>query len=498
MKRQEILAVCLADIQNGKRTLEDCINLHPDLEKDLHSLLKIATALEPDTVSPSADFKQRTLHRLFEEMQAPAPRLSHRWLSWRELTPVRVVASVLAGVLILGVVGGTTLYASRNSLPGDTLYSVKTTVENFQLAVTSGTEARADLRITLVRRRIDEAVQQVKKNRNIDAQALQTVEKQLDNTLKELKNSHDTKSTNDVLSRLSVATLNQELELEQVIADFQQEDQPALKQALGVTRRGNLIAQVAYANHDFLERQPSVSDQTLEEHQFKINGTLLSISGRTWNVGGVIIQNVYLSGNVPAIGNHVNLEGVVKDDEVFISQIAVSQISNQSTTVEGQFGGNNQNGTSSVGGISVEISDDNIAQLQPGDEVQLKGDHDDGKLNVTNKENKQDENKDTAKLSGVLTGVDVKLSMITIESAGRQISVNVGEAQIESDNKRNLNLSDLNHLVGNHSVLTGLYKKDGLMYAHFMRVEIADGSDGASGSSDEAGNPDQSSASDED
>jgi hypothetical protein len=47
-------------------------------------------------------------------------------------------------------------------------------------------------------------------------------------------------------------------------------------------------------------------------------------------------------------------------------------------------------------------------------------------------------------------------------------------------------------------VLTGLYKKDGLMYAHFMRVEIADGSDGASGSSDEAGNPDQSSASDED
>jgi hypothetical protein len=483
MKKEEILAICLEEIRCGKSTVEDCIACHPEMEADLRSLLKIAVVLKPDAVQPSTEFKQRARRRIFKEMESTPKNSSYSWWNWHELTPARIIASVLVGVLILGAAGGSTAYAAQSSLPGDKLYPVKTTVENFQLAVTPGAVSKANLHMKLVQRRIDEAAQQLKQNRNVDAQALQTVEKQLDDVIKELKNSDDTEATSEVLSHLSAATLDQQLELERTLAGVPQQNQPALKQALSVARRGNLIAQVAYANRDFLGSQPSVSDKSLDEHQFKIDGTLLSITGRTWNLGGVIIQNVFLSETEPVIGSCVKIEGVIKSGRTFISKITVSEDSKQPTLVEGQFGGTNQNGTSNVGGISVEIGNKTTTQLQPGDKVQLKGDNGDGKLNVTNKVSKQDENKNTTKLSGILTAVDDNDGIITIKSAGSQMVINVSEAQIENERGRALNLSELDHMVGQSLKLEGLYKKGGLLFAHLVRIEVSAATAGPSGSS---------------
>jgi hypothetical protein len=489
MKKEEILAICLEEIRCGKSRAEDCIAHHPEIESDLRSLMKIAAALKPDAVYPSTEFKQRARRRLFEEMESTPTNLSFGWWNWHELTPARLIASVLVVILILGAAGGSTAYAAQSSLPGDKLYQVKTTVENIQLAVTPGAASKANLRVKLVQRRIDEAAQQIKQNRNVDAQALQTVEKQLDDAIKELKSSNDTEATSKVLSHLSAATLDQQLELERTLAGVPQQDQPALKQALAITRRGNLIAQVAYANRNFLGSQPSVSDKSLDEHQFKIDGILRSITGRTWNLGGVIIHNVSLSETEPAIGSRVKIEGVIKSGETFISKITVTEDSKQPTMVEGQFGGTDQNGSSNVGGVSIEIGDSTTTHLQPGDKVQLKGYNGDGKLNVTNKESKQDENKDTTKLGGILTAVDDNTGIITIKSAGSQMAINIGGAQIENESGRALNLSELYPLVGQSLKLEGLYKKGGLLFARQVRIEISAGPAVPSSSSGKAQNP---------
>lgn len=474
MKKEEILSNCIEEIRSGKGTIEDCVIRYPEFGGELRSLLEITICLKPDKATPSPEFKQRAKRRLFEEMQpAPAKVSSNLW-SWQKLTPVRVLASVLIGILILGAAGSGTVYAAQSSLPGDTLYPVKTGVENFQLAITPEGAAKADLHLNLAQRRIDEAAQQVQQNRNVNVQALETVGQQFNDAIKELSSSDDNEDTDKVLSRLSVSTLNQQLELEQVLANAPEASKTALKQALDITRKGNLVAQVAYANRDYLKRQPSVSDKNLDEGQFKIDGNLLSIQGRNWNVGGIILENVHSPVKMPAVGNRVKLEGLVKGNEVFISRIEVSERSQETTKVEGQFTGTNENGTANISGISVKINSDNSAKLAPGDNVQLQSGNDDGNLDVTNKENVESQTGESTKLSGVLTAINVTSGTITVRTAGSQITVNVSEAKIDNEGGLTLRLSDLSRLLGEDVKLDSLYKIGNLLFARQVQVEVGE------------------------
>jgi hypothetical protein len=72
-----------------------------------------------------------------------APR-AHRRRSggWR-----RPVAFAVSGVAVLVLLLGGFVWLSRSALPGDTLYGVKRTAESVQLALTSGTEAKARLEL---------------------------------------------------------------------------------------------------------------------------------------------------------------------------------------------------------------------------------------------------------------------------------------------------------------------------------------------------------------
>jgi hypothetical protein len=468
MKKEEILANCIEEIRSGKSTVEDCVNRYPALGKELRSLLEIAAALKTVEVIPSPEFKERVKGHLFEEIRNSPVKISRPLWTWHEMKPAKALALVLIGVLILVLAGGGTVYAAQSSVPGDALYPVKTGVENIQLAVTPGAVAKAQLHLKLAQRRINEVTQQVKMNHGVNAQALEAITRQYDAALKELSKSSNTAAVNNTLSRLSIKSLDQELELEQVLPKASQVSQPILQQIIDVTRRGNTIAQIAYANHDFLEQQPSITDETLDAGQFTIEGTLLSIQDKNWNIGGTVIENVNSSGKAPAIGSQVKLQGLVKDNNAFISNIEVSKNTSELTKVEGQFVGNNQNGTADISGIPVKIGNADNTQLKPGDNVQLQGGANDNKLNVTSKESNK---KNISNLSGVLVAVDTVRGTITVKTAGNKVVVNINEAQIENESGRNLTLSDLNHLLGQDVKLDGLNKKGAIFFAGNMRVE---------------------------
>lgn len=62
-------------------------------------------------------------------------------------------------ILILALITGTggTAYASQNSLPGETLYPVKLTTENVQLAIASvNSEVQANIRLEIAQKRVEE------------------------------------------------------------------------------------------------------------------------------------------------------------------------------------------------------------------------------------------------------------------------------------------------------------------------------------------------------
>lgn len=470
MKKEEILSICIEDIRSGKSTIAECLERYPNLSRELKPLLEIAAALKPDEVTPSPEFAQSAKRRILaDEHPAPGKTTIGRWF-WSKPAVVRFLVTFATGLVLLGAGGAGTVYAAQGSLPGDTLYPVKIGVENLQLAVTAGPAAKADLHLKFAQQRIDEATRQAEMNRNVSASALETVKQQFDSAIRELSTSPDTAATSDTLSQLSLATLDQQLELNQALSKSPGSSQ-ALEQAIAEARRENTIAQVAYSNRDFLKQQPSVADQQLDVGQFKIEGTLQSVQGSTWNVGGTVIQNVHSPGKTPAVGSSVNLEGLVQDNQVFLSQVETSDTPGQPTMVEGQFAGTNKNGTANIGGISVNIDNGNGSQLQPGDNVQLQSGHGNGGLRVTARESPQ-ANGNSASLSGVLTAVDNSSHTVTVKIAGNEISVNLSEAQIAGKSKggQTFSLSDLNHLTGKDIKINGLHKQNGVIYGQQVQV----------------------------
>ena len=177
-------------------------------------------------------------------------------------------------------------------------------------------------------------------------------------------------------------------------------------------------------------------------------------------------------GKAPAIGGRVKLEGLVKNNQVFLSRIEVSERSNEPTTVEGQFAGNNPTGTANIGGISVKLENNDNARLNPGDNVQLRGGTANGKLSVMAKESPRRETRNSTTLSGVLTAVDTSNGTITVKMAGNQVKVNISEAKIFSygQSDRTLSLSEVSHLTGHDVKLDGLSKKNDLLFAGQVRI----------------------------
>jgi hypothetical protein len=463
VKKEEIVANCIDDILSGKSTLESCIACHPELAEELRSLLEIASNLKPDQVQASTEFKQRTRRRLFEEMQdgeVKTPRFS-----WPGLAPVRALVLSLIVLAAICLAGGGTVLAAQNSLPGDTLYTVKTHVEDIRMALTPGAEARVNLHLKMAQIRIDEANRLVQLNRQVDARALQTIGKQYDEAIREISKSAGSPESADVLDNFSSTTLDQELEIQKTLAVAPGASQNVLNHTLDLTRRGNLIARVAYSNSDYLRRQPSVSDEKLDSGPFEIAGSLLSITGRTWNVGGVILQNVHLPASEPTIGSRVQLEGIVRGNEIFISKIMKIQDSNQTTKVQGQVGTTNKNGATDISGLPIEIADSGASTLKPGDNVQLQGSLVDGKLKVTGQERRIDMKNNGTSIKGVLTDVNVIAGTLKIKISASPITVNVNHAQVKNDKGQTRSMIFLSRLLGQEITLEGLQKNGKSLYA---------------------------------
>ena len=471
MKKEEILATCIEEIRSGKSAIEDCINRYPTLGKELRSLLEIAACLTADEVMPSPELKERIKLHLFEETQPSPQQLSNRhFWSWLEPTPVKILASVLLGVLILVAAGSGTVYAAQSSIPGSTLYPVKTGVENIQLALTTSPVAKARLYLHLAQRRINEMTQQVKQNQKVNPQAVEIVTQQFNKALNKLSLASNQNAINNTLSYLSVASLSEQVELEQVISKAPPESQPVLQQIIDETRRANTIAQVAYVNHDLLKQPLSATDQQLNAGQFSLEGTLLSIQDNNWDVGGTMIENVHLSGETPAIGSRIKVEGLVKNNNTYISNITVSENSAEPTQVEGQFEGINQNGMANISGISVDINGNDNMRLKPGDSVQLQGNALNNKLDVTNQQSTAAK---AATLTGILTAVNVVKGTITVQLTGSQIRVNINDAKIQNfTDTITLKIENLKLLIGHEIRIEGLSKNGDLLSATLLQVKV--------------------------
>jgi hypothetical protein len=170
----DILAECAEAVANGRLTIADCLNQHPTHQAELADLLPLLSKLQTGRqVTPAPAFRQTARQRLLDRLEPAAPvavpvsaiappslwhRLQAWWADATAVSPRPSLAWSLALVLILFLfVGSGTLYAASQSLPGNPLYPLNQTVENWRVELAANDESRVALQLAYADKRLHEA-----------------------------------------------------------------------------------------------------------------------------------------------------------------------------------------------------------------------------------------------------------------------------------------------------------------------------------------------------
>jgi hypothetical protein len=150
-----VLACCLTEIRNGRRTLGDCLEAFPEFRDELQPLLELALRIGPVSgLTPEPARKLQARHRFVEALA------TERQLTWwklalapRQLSTVAasggraLSAAVVAATLLTVGIGGGAVLAAQESRPGDVLYGVKTIAEQVQVAAALTESDRAETQL---------------------------------------------------------------------------------------------------------------------------------------------------------------------------------------------------------------------------------------------------------------------------------------------------------------------------------------------------------------
>ena len=201
----DILDACLDRITQKGDSIEQCLESYPEQAGELEPLLRAALSVKDvSSIEPRTEFQRMAKARLLSAVAAKKEKEGRRRLplwSWQQRWAV-----ALAVVLALVMMGGGTVAASTNSLPGDVLYPVKTTTESVQAFFTFGKEAKANLCMRFAERRIVEIEALAERERNIPESVLSVMNAETDRAIALAnKNGSFNKETIARLVRLTAA-----------------------------------------------------------------------------------------------------------------------------------------------------------------------------------------------------------------------------------------------------------------------------------------------------
>ena len=227
---EEILDICLDRIRVNGDTVEQCLGSYPEHAAELEPLLRAALSVTEtsSTIKPRPEFERVAKYRLLSALEAKEAKKTERQMplwGWQ-----RRWAVVFAVIVVLLLVGSGTITASASSLPGDTLYPVKTATEKVQEFFTRGNEAKASFNIKLAQRRINELESLSDGNRSIPQSLLNTMHAETDRAIETLGQQKAVKA--ELVTRLLDITSKQNTALTKVIEKAPSEAKSKLQEAL--------------------------------------------------------------------------------------------------------------------------------------------------------------------------------------------------------------------------------------------------------------------------
>ena len=111
-------------------------------------------------------------------------------------------------------------------------------------------------------------------------------------------------------------------------------------------------------------------------------------------------------------------------------------------------------------------------QLAQGDTVELQGDATDNNLSVTSTQSSAAK---TTSITGVLTAVNLVNGIVTVQLTGRQVKVDINNAQIQNfAGTTTLKIAGLKLLIGHEIKLEGLTKNGSIFSATLVEVRLVE------------------------
>jgi len=168
-RRARIIGECIEMVQTGRKTRSDCVGRYPQLTDELQSAFssfKVISSISFSEVDPMYQRKRKInlTKKLPDRENIVTKRIDYRY-RLQNLKRRIVMTWVVIVTTILSLISGTgVVYASNDALPGDTLYPVKTWVENIQLAI-APEDVDTGLHMRFAEHRVDEAVELILEGR---------------------------------------------------------------------------------------------------------------------------------------------------------------------------------------------------------------------------------------------------------------------------------------------------------------------------------------------
>jgi uncharacterized membrane protein YgcG len=168
----EILAECTEGLLRGE-SVEQCLQRYPEQALELEPLLRVAAAAgkTASAVEPRPEFKARVRHEVQSQLRSKARKPEPKRLPALCWIPRWAAVAACVALVFVFAVGGS-VAASTNSVPGDTLYPVKTAAEQVQLKLTFSKAAKARLQAKFAERRAWEMARLAKRGNTAKLGAL--------------------------------------------------------------------------------------------------------------------------------------------------------------------------------------------------------------------------------------------------------------------------------------------------------------------------------------
>ena len=226
------------------------------MRRQLEPLLKIALSIqEPPPVEPAEDFRIRARVRLMNDIHAERNEkrswiaalnsgIRHSWYSgW-----LKTATAIIAIILVSSILGTGIVYASADTLPGDTLYSVKIGAEQARKLFTVNDIARIELELKSADMRLEEIEALANKSPERMTLAVKGYEKNIV-TATEKAESNKGVST-EGMETVALATLEQVSILDRISDDIKADEKEPVRQAEEIAFRAQFEVQRSLAEKD--------------------------------------------------------------------------------------------------------------------------------------------------------------------------------------------------------------------------------------------------------